>query len=308
MNVVKRYWGLVVPLVVLTIFVIFYTTVWNRSAERLTAEIERFAEREVAAGRQFAYGSIDVQGYPLSLGAVISDVNWDSNGPWAFAAEEVALVTLPYDASRVLLAPRGEMAARLFGRDYDVQAGDLRLSIEREFVAAEAHEVLLTDEAGEVALRDLVANRQKLRGGESVAFSMQGLRFPAEEVTLHTVDVAGSRIQGGLLVKGLGVRVASDNIRMPTELVGEGEVTAGRQDGLLNGEFSLTLQREEAMIDALTKFGVLNDGSSSLATNILGLLTSKGQEPVELPLTVRDGRVRLGSLPLGELPPVTAGD
>jgi hypothetical protein len=294
--------GLILPFVGFGVLFALYTLLWNRSAAVMQAEIAAFAEREAAAGRSFTYSDVTVEGYPLALRGMLSDVVWDG-GVHRFASEEVLIVTLPYDPSRILFQPRGEKALTFFGQEYDLKADDLRFSLEREFAAAEAHGVALADENGEVAFRDLVMNRQRLSGGESVAFSLQGLQFAKQDVTLHTVDIAGSRVQGGLMVKGLGVRIASDGVKMPTEIVGEGEAFAG-EDGLLSGDFSLTFRREAALIEALEAFGVLSGGTSQLASQVLGLYSAKGTEPVELPMTITDGRVKLGTIPLGTLPPL----
>ncbi|MCQ8185853.1 DUF2125 domain-containing protein [Parvularcula maris] len=294
--------GLILPFVGFGVLFALYTVLWHRSADVMEAEIAAFAEREAAAGRSFSYSGVEIEGYPLSLRGMLSDVAWDG-GLHAFAAQEVAIVTLPYDPSRILFQPRGEKALTFFGQEYDLKADDLRFSLEREFSAAEAHGVVLSDENGEVVFRDLVMNRQKLAGGESIAFSLQGLQFPEEQVTIHTIDIAGSRVQGGLAVKGLGIRIASEGVQMPTEIVGEGEAFAG-EDGLLDGAFTLTFQREDAAIDAMEKFGVLSGLTSQLASQVLGLYSSKGEEPVELPMTITDGRVKLGSIPVTTLPPV----
>lgn len=72
------------------------------------------------------------------------------------------------------------------------------------------------------------------------------------------------------------------------------------ESGLLNGDFMLKVDNPEALKSTLA--AAFPDQARQIETAMSGL-SALGDNP-QLPLTVKDGKARLGFIPLGEIPPL----
>lgn len=294
--------GMFLPPVLFVLFFALYTVMWQRGAEAMRDEIAAFAAREAAAGRSFTYRSVEVGGYPLNLRGTVGDVRWESPAIGAFTADEVLVATLPYDVSRIIFMPRGQQAVTAGGESYDLEADDLRFNLERGFVAVEGHGIALRGTARTITVADLIANQQRLAEGVTVAVSVKGLNLGGEAaIEVPFFDLAGSRQTGTLTISALQTGIARTGETAPTQIAAKGEMRFGPQEDL-SGEIELRFRNEAPLLDILGEAGALDPKVTDTAIDLLGLMTDQGTKEVTLPLTIDEGRVRLGVIPLGRLP------
>ncbi|NRA29254.1 MAG: DUF2125 domain-containing protein [Parvularculaceae bacterium] len=281
-----------------------YTALWFWGAGQMKAEIAKFAEREASQGRSLTYTDITTDGYPFSLRGTVANAAWVSEQWGSFQAEELLIVAVPYQPNRIVLAPRGEQTARIDDKDYDVASDDLRFSLQRNFAAAEGHGVVLTGEDQTITVKDAIINRRKVAEGTSYALSVQGLDLGDKAGTVfHTIDSAAGQEGGTTSIPFLSMSVGRAVVEEPTLLLAEGELklTPGQRP---NGEVKLTLAHEDALLDLLVDGEILDKNVAKGAGFMIGTMKEKDQEELSVPLTISDGKVRAGFVPLGRLPAV----
>ncbi|MEM1409597.1 MAG: DUF2125 domain-containing protein, partial [Pseudomonadota bacterium] len=89
----------------------------------------------------------------------------------------------------------------------------------------------------------------------------------------------------------------------PTRIVADGELTliSGQRP---NGAIDIKLRNEVPMITWLSAQGILSAELADSVKSILGAMTEQGTKEIALPLTIDQGKLRLGMFPVGELPPL----
>lgn len=86
------------------------------------------------------------------------------------------------------------------------------------------------------------------------------------------------------------------------EVKGPAEVN---QDGLLTGKFDVTVRNLPQLLNALSKSFPQEKKKFDDASAAIALLAAKtGKDEITLPITIRDGRMSIGIIPLGKLPPL----
>lgn len=77
------------------------------------------------------------------------------------------------------------------------------------------------------------------------------------------------------------------------------------QQGLLSGKFNVTVRELPKLINALSKSFPKEKQKFADASKAVSLLAQKtGQNEITLPITVRQGKVKIGIIPLGKLAPL----
>lgn len=296
--------GIYIPFALFAVFAIAYTVVWNRGASALEVELTRFAEREAQAGRTLSYGEVSTAGFPFTLRGTIEDVRWTSPGLGAFEADTVTVVSLPYNPTKIRLIPTGEQVLTIGEDAYDLEADDLRFALERSFGAVEGHGITLTGEERTITAKDLIANRQQLAGDAAIALMLRELIVEDENRTiLPFLDIAAARQNNAITLSAFQLTLTTEDAVTPTQIAGDGQLTAD-DAGVLSGELALRLKSEGALIDILGRVGAIDQETTDTVKAAVGLMTAAGTKEVSLPLTVEDGVVTLGFIPLGTLPPL----
>lgn len=291
-----------IPFLALLIGFVLYSLLWTKSAERMRAEIEAFAAREAAAGRSFQYSDIRVAGYPLMLRGKLSDVRWAGAGR-AFEAAEVTIATLPYDPRRILFVPRGEKSLTIGGQAFDLETEDLRFSLEEGFAAVQVTAATLIGEDGNISVGEVIANRQAVSRGESYAVSIKGLALARSAVSVPYFDMAASRQEGRVTIAAADLAVGYQDLPAPTQVVAKGHL-AQLDSGFIDGSLDLRFKNERPLLLALAELAAIDRGAAETATGFLGLLTAQGTKEMTLPLTIDEGKISLGTIPLGTIPPL----
>lgn len=296
---------LIIPLALFVAFFIGYSIVWVQGAGAVERELAAFAEREALAGRTLTFGAVRTAGYPLTLRGTVETVVWEAPGYGAFEAETVVIAAVPYNPTRVVLAPRGRQHLTLGERRYALSSDDLRFNLERTFAAAEGHGIALEREGQVIQVGDFIANQEAVGDGQTIALSIKKLILGDQAGTeFPYIDIAASRIPNGLNIAGLAIGVGRADDPSPTQMAGQGELVI-TDDGLVNGEVELRLKNERPALELLGEANAIPPEAVDFAAGMIGLMTEKSTKEVTLPLTVRESEVRLGIIPLGTIPPLT---
>ncbi|MEM1380440.1 MAG: DUF2125 domain-containing protein [Pseudomonadota bacterium] len=296
---------IIIPLALFVVFFVGYSIVWLQGARAVETELAAFAEREALAGRTLTFGAVRTAGYPLTLRGTVDDVVWEAPGYGTFEAETVVIAAVPYNPTRVVLAPRGRQHLTLGERRYALTSDDLRFNLERRFAAAEGHGIALEREDQVVQIGDFIANQEAVGDGQTIALSIKKLVLGDQAGTeFPYIDIAASRIVNGLNIAGLAIGVGRGDDPSPTQMAGQGELVI-TDDGLVNGDLELRLKNERPALELLGEANAIPPEAVDFAARVIGLMTEKGTKEVTLPLTVRESEVRLGIILLGTIPPLT---
>ncbi|MEO1657352.1 MAG: DUF2125 domain-containing protein [Pseudomonadota bacterium] len=302
MDALRSRLGLVIPFALFAVFTIVYGIIWNQGASAVRRGIERAVVAEAAAGRELTIGETKVMGFPFSLRGRLSDVVYERPGLGAFEAEEVMLVTLPLNPSRVIFTPRGAQTLTLGKERYALEAEDLRVSVEEGFVALETHSVTLTGEDSTMRITTLIGNAQDLENGTTLALGVRGfLRDGEAPMDVAILDLAASVSDSTLTIAELGFYVGENDGQPASQVTGNGEL-AFDETGRANGKLDVTVLNQDPLIGVLASTGAIGNEAAVGAQLVLGLMTDNGKEPVDLPFTVKDGKMKLGPVGVGRLP------
>jgi len=279
-----------------------YTLAWLQGAKVMKAEIAAFAAEEITAGRSLTYIDVSVAGYPFTLRGTVKDVAWTSSRWGSFTTENLVIVAVPFQPNKIVLSPRGQQTAELGEETYAVTADDLRFSLQRDFAAIETHGLALTGDERVIRVADGIINRRALSNGETFALSIQGLDLGDEAGTMfHSIDASAGREAGVTTLPFVALTVGRDVAEAPTLLLAEGDVKleAGQHP---HGELTLTMAHEAALLDLLTETGLIDKAVAENSSSFFSLLKGEGKEELSVPLTLKDGRIKAGFIPLGRLP------
>jgi hypothetical protein len=294
---------LYLPIAVAVILLGGYTLLWLLGARTMRAEIAEWVAEERASGREVAYEAVRIRGFPGTLRAMIDEPYWSEPGEWAWGAETLLIVTLPYDPSRLILTPRGDQSLTYGGEAYVVTADDLRVSLSEGSLVAETRNLVADGAAGEVRLGGALLNWSVDEGGRQVA----GLA--AEDVTLTEggnetrlpfLRIAATESMGELELGGFEAALAPEGDADPALIAGEGRVTL-TPGTFPEGRFDLRLGNAQGLVDAAMRRGVLDGDRARGARSLLGSLAD-GEGEVELPLVLSGGKLRIGFIPVADLP------
>ncbi|MBB4658587.1 DUF2125 domain-containing protein [Parvularcula dongshanensis] len=282
-----------------------YTVLWFHGARIMRAELDRWVATERAAGREVAHGDIRMRGYPAALRAVVDAPSWAEPGQWSWNAETLNVIAVPYDPRRLILAPFGEQAVVYDDVTYALRAEDMRFSLSRGAFGAQI--AGLTAESGERTLALAVGKANWARNEDGTAvLGVSGqdalYRVPSGAVSLPFVNAALSENGGGeLQVQAFNAAVSPDAATDPTLLAGEGEASLD-DAGYPAGRMTLRLRNPEPLVTVMSEQGAIPSNQAPAVLSVLASMQEDGE--TALPLSMRDGRLRVGFVPLADLPKI----
>ena len=282
-----------------------YTILWFRGAGIMRAEIDRWVASERAEGRSVEHGEVRMRGYPAALRAVVDAPAWAAPDEWSWTAETLNVIAVPFDPRRLILAPHGEQAVVYDDVTYALRASDMRFSLSQGTFGAEFAN--LTAESGErtLALAGGRANWARNEDGSAV-LGLSGedavYRVPAGAVSLPFVEAALSENgQGALQVEAFRAAVGPDASTDPTVLAGEGEASLD-EEGYPSGRMTLRLRNPEPLVTVMSEQGAIPENQAPAVLSVLQSMQEDGE--TSLPLSMREGRLRVGFVPLADLPKI----
>lgn len=312
------------------IAVAVYSIVWYYLAEQLRGRVEGLIAGLEAEAIAAECGDLDIRGYPFRLGVFCDSVSAERigaepvslstaafrsaaqiyrpghivselDGPATFTTPAGESVTADWQSLRAstVFTTSGLQRASLEGGsvtadiasgegDVEAQIGGLQLHTRRNGpdldLALAADDAQITtaalpaplpafDLAGQATIAD---GADFLSGRQIAVEELRGTRGQLHEAVLTTKDGAALRISG------------------PFEIA---------EDGLISGEFKIGIEKlpdwQATLSAALPMFA----DPIRTAGGLLGSLAGDG-DSVSIDLAIRDGRVMLGIIPIGELPPI----
>lgn len=320
-----------------------YAAVWGIAAQRVPAGLDRLAEDIARHGGSADWQTMQVSGFPFSVTVTAEQValtlpdglRWQADRlvararPWRWQVVDLTLgedqrVDGPPHMPFVASASGGEGAIHLNARAQPV-AAELTLRAFSLIGAPGPGDLPLDLGIAQVTLG--VEQDPPRSGPLTVRFDAQGIDLPqdlplplgpridrmAVAVTttppppmvvsapaLRAWQEAGGRVTlADLLLHWSDLRLSG---------TGEGGLDTALQP---QGRLDLEIRGLREGVMALTESGMLSPRDAAVAMGGIGLLTGAGgagadgaERPVALPLTLSDGIVRLGPLPLGRVPPV----
>ncbi|MEM9988073.1 MAG: DUF2125 domain-containing protein, partial [Pseudomonadota bacterium] len=149
---------LILPFVIFGVIFAAYSALWVYGAGVMEKEIANYIDDEAEQGRSIDYEGLTIRGYPFTLRARLENFIWTDNTLWRWSGEELHIVTLPYDARRLIFMPRGQQTYQYNGTSFDITADDLRIGLEDGKYSAETHGFVATAPDQSLTLSDLRLN------------------------------------------------------------------------------------------------------------------------------------------------------
>ncbi len=320
------------------LFILLYSGLWFFAANRIESRLATYLTQG-NTGSTAECADMDIRGFPFRIGLFCDTVRLDDTARGASATfgalRSAAQVYRPGHAvieldgpAEVRFSPgisfsadwdllHASLLATLSGLDrtsltYDKLTGTAVVpAIEEDAIPGDTHRLAFTADHGEVHLRqngdDLDAAASidgfdtKIDGGPSLLPPVNG----SADLTL--VGSAALMNAGGL--KPGALHGAKGEMRNLTLDLGNGMVTTAsgpfsiNDQGLISGEFSVTMQNIEGWRQNLVKVFTDEDGTAMI-NNIANMLTAlaDGKNEATVKLNVRDGVAFLAFFPIGELP------
>ncbi|HTO32160.1 MAG TPA: DUF2125 domain-containing protein [Pararhizobium sp.] len=322
------------------LFILLYTGLWFFAANRIESRLASYLAQD-NAGSTAECVDMDIRGFPFRIGLFCDTVRLDDTVRGASATfgalRSAAQVYRPGHAvieldgpAEVRFSPgisfsadwdllHASVEATLSSLDrtsitYDKLSGTAVFpALEEDAFPGETHKLAFAAQHGEIHLRqngdDLDAAFSidgfdgKIDGGPSLLPPVNG----TADLTL--VGRAALMNAGGLQSGAL--HGAKGEMRALTLDLGNGMVTTASgpfsidDQGLISGEFSVTMKNIEGWRQNLVKVFADKDGTVMI-NNIANMLTAlaDGKNEATVKLNVRDGIAFLAFFPIGELPAI----
>ena len=323
---------------VAAIFAVLYAGYWVVGWQGALRAIPAWAEDRRTEGWQVDYSDLSVLGFPSRFDTTLSDLAVaDPRTGWAWEGAFFQLLALSYRPNHLIavLPPAHSLSTPL--ARYDLTQAQARASLVVTFEAnPQIDRTTVVIDAPRVTTRDWTSSANALR------FATRRLEDAplTHEIGLQTQGLVPSRsIKAQLDPAGL-LPPAIETLRLDAALSFDApwdlraleqrrpQITAldlrearaswggmdlrltGRLDvdsfGFASGEIDVQAQNWRAMLDVAERGGALPARLRPLLESALeGLSDLSGRaETLDLDLTIAGGRISVGFLPLGQLPPL----
>ena len=308
---------------ILTILALVAGVLWGGWWFVGSAAVDRGARAGIeqlrADGWTVALSELSVAGFPNRFDTEVTDIDVTTpDGLWGLAAPFVQVFALAYRPNEVIVVPDRQMTLRTPVGPVEIASGDLRASarvgvstrpdlvnatLVGSDVTARAEALVATLSQGQLAMRQ--ASRTD---SYDLAATLRGLavtgtdidpRLPGRIDTLDldaTVTLDRPVAEGGRLVAATLRRteIAWDDIRV--DVTGE---IAVAPDGQPTGTLNLALDGWRDLLTLATEFGLPRSQAVLLSGGLSGL---EQDGRANVPLTLRDGMLWFGTVPLAPLP------
>ena len=328
------------PLALLLALAVGWAGFWYWSAGQLETAVARFAEQQRARGMTISYDGPDVGGFPVGLSAafetplVAGQEGWRWTGPPVSGRARVwSPFTIETDfpgLHRIAFKPEPQAPEAEIEAEAGEAAGWARLK--RDGRVAEAAVAIGRLEvrsalAGPASAERLVGRYGPSRPGESAAgpetdfaFEGSGLVLPEDvetplgrsiesailEATLIGEVPPGEPKQALATWRDAGGKL---EVRRLETLWGSLQLAAqgtASLDGEFRpiGAFRARIKGLNETLDALARAGVIESGAALAVRFAVTALGGDSDKGLQVPITLQDGRVYLGPVPIARLSPV----
>lgn len=319
--------------VVVALAVAGWSAAWWWLADRAEREIAAGITRAAAGGVAVRCAPRSIAGYPFRIEVRCGDAGLSLAGGQTLSAAGLVAVALAYDPRRMIFELDGPLAAAApgepaVGLSWETARASVRLAspaLQALDVSVAAPALALDGTAaGSARLVEVHARRDPQPGaGSDVAVTIEGAVATDVVVagrSLPPLDVAvvATLADGGAILAGRGLlagEVPEDGL--PITIVGarfgDGAVTLDvtgavtlRPDGRLDGAIEAGIADPAALAPFLARFLPEGDPLPQAIASAAQALGGPGRDGRgrRLPLTLDAGRVSIGFVPLGRIPPL----
>lgn len=323
----------------IVLFVVVYSGAWFVAANQIETRLANFLTERKASGSSAECDDMNVRGFPFRIGLFCNSVRLDDTMRGASASfgalRSAAQVYRPGHAIIELDGPaeirfspgmtvsadwelmHASVQATLSGLNrtsitYDQLAGTAMLpAFEDDAAPGDTHKVIFNAGHGEAHFRqngpDLDAALSVDKFDLKLDAGLSLLPPVNASADMTFVDRANLMQRGGW--KPDALRGSKGEMRNLTLDLGNGMLTTAtgpfsvNDQGLISGEFSVTMKNIEGWRQNLVKVFTDEDGTV-MVNNIANMLTAlaDGKNEATVKLNVRDGIAFLAFFPIGELP------
>lgn len=323
----------------IVLFLIVYAGAWFFAANQIETRLAAFLTEKKASGSSAECDDLSVRGFPFRIGLFCDSVRLDNISRGASASfgalRSAAQVYRPGHAIIELDGPaeirfspgmtvsadwellHASANATLSGLDrtsltYDKLAGTAMLpSFDDDAAPGDTHKFIFNAGHGEAHFRQNGADLDAALSVDQFDLKLdKGLSLLPllnASVDMTFADRANLMQRGGW--KPDALRGSKGEMRNLTLDLGNGMVTSAsgpftvNDQGLISGEFSVTMKNIEGWRQNLVKVFTDEDGTV-MVNNIANMLTAlaDGKNEATVKLNVRDGIAFLAFFPIGELP------
>lgn len=310
----RFFWFSVLVLFALTA----YAGGWYWAAGRLVEEVQA-RSGELPGGHRVACDNPQAKGFPFRIGLYCDRISYERDGRLSFDGGALRSAAQVYSPFRVVAETDGPARLTFAGYvPFDLHWTNAQASARLarplpEIVSTDFHDLSVTaDIAGTPEL--LSAHRFQVHMRPAGRDVELGVRFEAlstgEVLTGGAMAPLGGMVdivwKDGVSRLGRGVP-GSEFVVRNMEFVGPGGArlqatgTAGvGEDRLLDAELTLTAENVAGVTAILTQ--AFPAAAAQIASVAAGL-SAMGERP-SIPLTIKDGAMSIGFLPIGFLPPL----
>ena len=274
-------------------------------------EVLSWIDDQREMGMTVEYDDMKVGGFPLSIRARIKNFTWADPGEWSWSGEELFVIALPYDWTRIILMPRGPQTVTVDGQTYDVTADDIRVSLGNTKYGAETNDLVAVHPDRTVKIGSLKANYEISEDEEAwrAGARVRDIVFTDEsdrdaEMPFVNLSTSGLFEDPNVVnLEGVEFSLADDDSSTPTILSANGQVGI---DGFNKpeGQINLVVKHPNALFDMLKRFDVADPVDLEKYRNALNIATNNGESDTALPIFMRDGQLYLGPAPIADLPTI----
>ena len=319
------------------IIALIYSGYWAAGAFALKNGMQSQLTQMTDEGWTVAYDTLNTRGFPSRFDTTVTDLNVTTpDQSTSYAASMLQVLALSYRPNNAIIAFPPEQSLTLDGLPILIESAGLRASVSAnantslslDQVSAEAQSLSFALGQGQLsALSDLlVAARES-----SAAPYTYDAYFTATDVVWPSLILGQLPIDGGLpqtisnvtfdagitldraldrhtlpnwqsdpgQLRGMNLRAFSMNWG-PFEISGNGSFTVD-ETGTPDGTITLTLNDWQGLLDVVQSTGMLPAQYQFMAQS-MGQTLSQGEKTMVLPITVQNGNLSVGPLPLGPSP------
>ena len=319
------------------ILALIYGGYWFVGSNAVENGAKTQLEKMANEGWDVSYGDLGTKGFPSRFDTNLTDISLATpDRQLRYAADMVQVLALSYQPNRVIVALPPQQTVTIDDTSFQIESEGLRASVgvaantalSLDNIAAEASSIAIavTSDLKITANSFLTALRESggLPNTYDAYFTLKNITAPQHVLAqldpsgelAHSIDVI--TIDGSFsLDRPLdrhtlpkwetepgqlrGVTLRSLDLKWgPFSITGDGSFTVD-ETGTPEGTITFTANDWQGMLDAAVSAGLVPDQYQFMARS-MGQTLAQGSEELVLPITVQNGNLSVGPLPLGPAP------
>lgn len=312
----------------LAIASIFWGAYWYVGANAVEKAAISAIEDAEASGNSITYSSLNTAGFPNRFDTTIEDIDVITQAGLRWNAAFFQMFALSYKPYHIIAVWPHEQRVEYQGISANISSSDLRaslvvkpnstLALDRFQMTGDDILVVLNEEATYGARVISLASRQgSLPFSHDLAVKMSDVSLPTTRastgsVSLESINLAANLEFDAPLGRGeTPIALSALTLDEFSLLTGQVNLTLSGaltfdSEGFASGSLTASTSDWESGFAMLEGFGVIPEEQENMVKTVLkGLASTSGTAAdIQAPLTVKSGRIFLGFVPLGFIPPL----